>query len=416
MLNFAQQYNRQVRRRAIALTIGLLFMAGYGYHIHHSALLVPEDTVVTLQVSSGPVPEEVRGAGNVIADTTSTISLSVDANLDEIYVDEGSYIVKGELIAKFSSSSLEDTLEQAKANLLAAELAVTEQELQMSALALEIERESLNTQQSVHNTRNHYDALSKLNEKGIVSGLEFKKAKLDFESATSLLELLKRQSEALMSIEQERVEIAQNKKNLALKKYQSLQFYHDSLEIYAPIGGVVTGLTAKKGQQLTKGSALLTLSDTNSFYVTAAMPQTAMGKISLNDEVKIIVGGNQIKGVVSGLPQSIVNGRAMVDITLPESEKLALNQSVAIVVEYISDTSKIYAKLPEEHSIREGDGLYVALDNNTYHKRIGDDVSFFIKQDRTIVFSAGVEKNDTILVSYPEYTQTENLIHLIPRN
>ena len=416
MPDFSSAVRKQaLYRGAMALGAVVLFV-GYHTNIQQGGLALPEDSVVPILVSSGPVPEDIMGSGVVLAEKATSLSLPVDATLNDVKVEDGSYVKQGDVLAVFRSASLDDELTQARTDVSAAEIAQKEQMLQKKARELELDRDYHDAKQTWLLAKNQFDAFNSLKGKGAVSGLEIKKAQLDLDAAEEIMHLVDRQRGTLLSIEQERVAITYTKLSLAQQKLETLQAQHDALQLRAPIEGVVTGFTAKAGHHITLGTTILTVSDPNSLYVSAAMPQTSLGKIKLKDPVLVVVNGQRLTASVTDIQRSVSAGRSIMNVKVDDPTRIALNQSVAVIAESLSETEQIYAKLPEGHSLREGGGVYVSIGKGTYKRKQGETISFSIKPNQTIVFSSGVAKNDTILATVPHQADTEDLIVVTPRS
>jgi HlyD family secretion protein len=75
----------------------------------------------TEQVSKGDVQQSVTATGTVNAVTTVLVGTQVSGTIKELFVDFNSRVKKGQIIAQIDPSTFESQVQQAKANLLAAQ-------------------------------------------------------------------------------------------------------------------------------------------------------------------------------------------------------------------------------------------------------------------------------------------------------
>jgi HlyD family secretion protein len=82
----------------------------------------------TITVGEGVVQSTVSGSGNVQAASELDLGFKTSGVVSEIYVSQGQHVTEGQLIAELDPKSAEVTLEQAKANLQAAEAKLVEEQ------------------------------------------------------------------------------------------------------------------------------------------------------------------------------------------------------------------------------------------------------------------------------------------------
>jgi RND family efflux transporter MFP subunit len=83
--------------------------------------------------------------------------------------------------------------------------------------------------------------------------------------------------------------------------------------VRSPVNGLVTNLTATVGDYATRGTGVLALVDTDSFYVYAYFMETKLPAIKVGSEaeVRLMAGGTVLRGTVQGLSRAIANPTAV---------------------------------------------------------------------------------------------------------
>jgi RND family efflux transporter MFP subunit len=79
--------------------------------------------------------------------------------------------------------------------------------------------------------------------------------------------------------------------------------------VRSPVNGLVTNLTATVGDYATRGTGVLAVVDTDSFYVYAYFMETKLPAIRAGSdaEVRLMAGGTVLHGTVQGLSRAIAN-------------------------------------------------------------------------------------------------------------
>lgn len=82
--------------------------------------------------------------------------------------------------------------------------------------------------------------------------------------------------------------------------------------VRSPVNGYVTNLTATVGDYASRGGAVLALVDMDSFYVYAYFMETKLPAIKIGSEaeVRLMAGGQVLRGIVQGLSRAIANPTA----------------------------------------------------------------------------------------------------------
>ena len=83
--------------------------------------------------------------------------------------------------------------------------------------------------------------------------------------------------------------------------------------VRSPVNGLVTNLTATVGDYATRGTGVLAVVDTDSFYVYAYFMETKLPAIKVGSEaeIRLMAGGTVLRGTVQGLSRAIANPTAV---------------------------------------------------------------------------------------------------------
>src|SRR5271154_4388250 len=99
---------------------------------------------------------------------------------------------------------------------------------------------------------------------------------------------------------------------LAQAQLATAQLNLERSTVRSPVNGFVTNLTATVGDYATRGTGVLALVDSDSFYVYAYFMETKLPAIKIGSEaeVRLMAGGVVLRGKVQGLSRAIANPTA----------------------------------------------------------------------------------------------------------
>jgi RND family efflux transporter MFP subunit len=106
--------------------------------------------------------------------------------------------------------------------------------------------------------------------------------------------------------------------------------------VRSPVNGFVTNLTATVGNYASKGTGVLALVDSDSFYVYAYFMETKLPAIKIGSEaeVRLMAGGTVLRGKVQGLSRAIANptaaGGGLLASVDPNFEWIRLAQRIPV--------------------------------------------------------------------------------------
>jgi RND family efflux transporter MFP subunit len=253
-----------------------------------------------IDVAVAPVVERaaVRGievVGSFEADDDVTVSSQAAGNLDEITVDVGSEVRRGQTIARIDPRELNLKVAQAEATLRQAEA-----RLGLAPDArLDPERTPDVRQAKAALERARYDlhAARNLVENGDISKQQVDVYQKTFEQAEA------RYQAALENVRNLAAQIEEKRAALLLAKKQ----FTDTA-IISPISGVVKEKLASRGEYMQPGKALVQILQINPLRLKLEVPEAFAANIKVGQEVTLRVdahGDRQFKGTIRRINPSV---------------------------------------------------------------------------------------------------------------
>lgn len=234
------------------------------------------------------------------------ISSSVPGRIIAIEVANNARVHKGDVLFRIDPEPYQLRLNQAQAELRAAqsELAQGERNIATQQSNAEVAQKQIERAQfNADLARQTLERLEPLLVKGYVTGQQVDQARTTFNDALVSLDQALQQSEGASQVigtldtRQAQVETAQATVALAQRDL-------DNTTIRAPFDGRIVGLVMPAGEYVITGQAVFSLIDTSGWEAVAFFRETELPAISIGDKAQIFVmadADNPIRGTVSAV-------------------------------------------------------------------------------------------------------------------
>lgn len=247
----------------------------------------------------------------------SNINALTGGQIEEVLVEEGDTVKKGQTLVRLDSDTLEAQKEQAQAALAQAEAAyqsllngATEEQMKQLGLAVQIAQANLeNAQASYTRMDTDYQRTLSLVPTGAVSqssvdaqkaALASAKAALD--SSRSNLEIAQSKlMEAQNGAAQEQIAQAQAGVDQAKAALKQIDTTLDKCVLTSPVDGLVTTINVKVGDVVSSGLPAVVVADIYNPYITCDVDEMKLPRVALKQDVDITLaalGKDTYKGKV----------------------------------------------------------------------------------------------------------------------
>jgi HlyD family secretion protein len=294
----------------LVLLVVLSKMGVFGKH---------EGTRATAEkVSRRTIIEVVNASGKVYPEIEVKISPDISGEITELNVQEGDTVKKGQLLARIYADIYSIQRNQAASGVLQSQSQVANTQAQManSVAALEALKASLDQAQK------NFDMQQKLFRDKVISQSEFniaesglKTAKANYNAALEGIKSTKAGiSGAEANVKSARANLEKADKDLS------------RTEIVAPMDGVVSLLSVKKGEKVAGnsfnvGTEMLRIADMSKIEVRVDVGENDVPKVKLGDSALVTIDAytdRKFKGIVTQISSSN-NGAATSSLTATTS-------------------------------------------------------------------------------------------------
>ena len=339
------------RKRWIFLGIGLLvvlLIAGVLIAATRGSTKI--DPSKLSKVDRGDLAKSVVATGKVEPITKVEVKSKASGIVTKLFVDAGSRVKKGQLLAQLDKEEIESQVAQSKAALQAAEANQASSQADWQRAKVDAEGPD------VPLLKRAYDRALGMAKDGVVSQSALDEANKDYQLALNKQNVAKAQVTVLQAkIAQSQAQVTQDQANL-----QQLEEQLGYTDIVSPLDGVVLSRDVEMGDAVSSilvlgstATLVMTLGDTSQVYVKGKVDESDIGKVYLGQAARIKVESFKDKtfnGVVTKISpmgvekDNVTTFEVRVSINNPGGE---LKAEMTANAEIILDEHKNVLQIPE---------------------------------------------------------------------
>lgn len=349
-----------------------------------------------VQVSTAPVVERntrrgLEVVGSLEAEDEVTLSSQASGNLDEISVDIGTPVRRGQIIGRIDQRELNLKVEQAEANLRQVEARLGIQ----SGGKLDLQKQPDVRQAKAALERARYDlnAAQNLVVNGDISKQQQDVYQKTFEQAEA------RYQAALENVRNLEAQIEEKRAALALAKKQLTD-----TAIISPISGVVKEKLASRGEYLQPGKPIVTIVQINPLRLKLEVPESFAANVGRGQAVTLKVDSfadREFKGVINRINPSVdEKNRSLVAEAQVTNEGGLLKPGMFVRAQIISDSKGVALMVPEKAVLSlAGISKVFVVEGDHAAERL---VKLGARDGDLVEIIEGVKVGDRVITSSPD--------------
>jgi HlyD family secretion protein len=374
----------------------------------------PVVTVQTALAARGSIEQTVTSEAILFPRDQAAITPKVVAPVKQFYVNRGSRVHRGQLLAVLENQDLaaaevenKGAYEQAQAVYGLETKSALPEEWQKAELDLKTAKETDDVEQKV------YDGRKALFEQGALPRKELDASAVSLGQAKAQYEMAEKHLQALESAgRRDQLKSAKGQLTSAQGKYEGAAAQLAYTEIRSPIDGAVTDRPYYAGETPAAGTPLLTVMDTSSVMARAHIPQGEAVYLKVGDAATISVPGDiHVPGKVTLVSPALDPNSTTVEIWIEASNpdgrlRPGTSATVAVVAQTLKDTIVI----PASALLKTPDGATVVMivSGDHAHQVV---VNLGIRDGESVQITKGLAGGETVIVngSYglPDNTQVK---------
>lgn len=269
-------------KHALPWWCGAILTIFVGYlllHNNSSTLHIDGRAITISDVVEGEFNDYIRISGQVRPFVTIQISPQEGGRVEEIYVEEGADVRKGDKLLRLTNDNLDMQILNSEAELAEKENILRNTLISMEQQRLTLNQEMLQLKVDVRRLKRTYEQQKQLYNERLIAKEDFLKAEEDFELANEKLKLVserQKQDSIYRSIEVTQMQESLNNMRLNM---QMIRRRKENLVIKAPIDGQLGILDVVLGENIVAGSKIGQISDMTNYKVESQIDEHYIDKV-----------------------------------------------------------------------------------------------------------------------------------------
>jgi HlyD family secretion protein len=279
-----------------------------------SAQTVAADRVTISTVTKGRFDDFLPLRARVTPLVTVFLDAVEGGRVEQVLVEDGAMVQKGQLLAVLSNSDLQLNLLARQTEVIQQVNSMRSQELALSQNRLQNERAIVEADLVTSKARRQYEMQRPLVEKGFVPGKVFRDSQDEYVSNRRRSEVLRRAQstdERLQSsqLAQLRASAASLNKSLDIARATL-----EALNLRAPVDGQLTAFSIQVGQSMNRGERLGQIDSAGRSKLVAQVDEFYLGRVEPGQLATADWGGKTYRMKVAKIYPQVRNGTFEVDL------------------------------------------------------------------------------------------------------
>lgn len=390
------------RRQRISYGVGavvFIILAVWVLQLEPAAPSVDRSQVWMDRVARGPMLRQVRGPGSLVPVEIRWLAASTEARVDRILVLPGTNVEPDTVILEMNNPELEQSLEDARLQLRAADARYEDLQVQLESQFLNQKALAASVQADYRTAELQLEADQEIHDQGIIGDLALK-----------FSQEREHELEERNRLEQERLAIAIESNEARLmaeaSRVQQLRALYelrrsqvDGLEVRPGIKGVLQQVPVEVGQQVTPGVNLARVAEPEHLKAELRIAETQAKDVEIGQRASIDTRNGVIEGRVIRIDPAVQDGTVTVDVELigelPRGARPDLSVDGTVEIERLDNV--LFVGRPAYGQAGTTIELFRLLDDGETAERV--DVILGKSSVNTIEIVAGLSEGDEVILS-----------------
>lgn len=376
-----------------------------------SKLNVQTDRITIETVSRGPLQDYNNFTGNVIPIRTVYLDAMEGGRVEDILVEEGTLVEKGDVLLKLSNTNLHLSIMNREAELADQMNNLRSTRLLMEQNMLDLRKQALDTNYLLSEEKRNYLQKKKLYDNDFISEEEFLETKNKYEyyqEKTALVAETAKQDSLFRSVQILQLEdsVVRMQENLKIVREKL-----DNLNVKAPVSGELATLNADYGESIPQGRRLGHVNVLDSYKIEAEIDEHYISRVRKGLEATFEFGGIEYTLKVNKIYTLVTNGRFNIDLTFTNGTPptLRIGQSFRVKLELGEPREAIL--LPRGGFFQATGGQWVFVVDATGKIAEKRDIRLGSMNPQYYEVLEGLQPGDRVVISnYDNFGKAEKLI------
>ena len=393
---------------AIAMVV-LIYMAFFADRT--STYKVEKDKLIIETVTEGQFNDYITVPGTVEPISTIFLDAQEGGRVEEILIEEGSMVKKGDIILRLSNPDLYLNILDSEAQLAEKENFLRNTQVTMEQERIAIKRELISLKFDIERKERTYRQNAELIKDSLISKEDFIRSKEDLDMAISSQELFterQKQDSIFRSVQVETIKanLDNMRKNLALVRQRV-----ENLNVRATVDGQLGLLVPEIGQSISRGANMGQINVLTSYKVTAQIDEHYIDRVRTQLNATLERQGHTFNLVVKRVYPEVRNGTFEIDMIFADSMPDNIRTGQTYYTSLQLGQPKISVLVPIGGFFQETGGQWIFVLDPSESFATKRNISIGRKNPKYYEVLDGLTPGEKVIVSgYETFGKNEKLI------
>jgi HlyD family secretion protein len=292
-------------------------------------------------VKRGPMVRQERGLGTLVPEDIRWIPATTQGRVERIVLRPGAQVKADSVILELSNPQLDQQRQDAELKLKAADATLANLRVTVRNDYLQQKATAANVEAQYSKARMQYEMNQALAKDKLVSDLVLRQSQVDSEQLAQSAEIAQQQLDSNADSMKARLAVQQSDVDQARALLALYRRQVDDLKVRAGFAGILQLVPVDRGQQVTPGLNLARVADPSRLKAELKIAETRAKDVQIGQSVEIDTRNGVVKGKVTRIDPSVVNGTVTVDASidepLPKGARPDLSVDGTIELERLND-------------------------------------------------------------------------------
>ena len=391
------------------IMIVLFYMAFFSDRT--STYRVDSDKLIIETVIEDQFNDYITVPGTVEPISTVFLDAQEGGRVEEILIEEGSMVKKGDIILKLSNPDLYLNILDSEAQLAEKENFLRNTQIAMEQKRIQIKRELVNLKYDIERKERNYKQNLILISDSLVSVEEFIRSKEDLDMALQSRDLFmerQKQDSIFRSVQVDNMinNLENMRRNLGLVRQRV-----ENLNVRATVDGQLGLLVPEIGQSISRGFNMGQINVLTSYKVTAQIDEHYIDRVRTQLTATLDRQGNAFNLVVRRVYPEVRNGTFEIDMTFTDTIPDNIRTGQTYYTSLQLGQPKISVLVPIGGFFQETGGQWIYVLDETESFAVKRNISIGRKNPKYYEVLDGLQPGEKVIISgYETFGKNEKLI------
>jgi len=373
-------------------------------------LRVSADELIISDVSSGTLEDLTPIRGSVQPLNTVFLDAVDGGVVEEILVEEGSYVEIGQPLLQLSNNTLQ--LQVANNDTQTTEQLNNLKNISnnLETTRLQTERQLIDIRFRIKELERNYAQLTPLLEKNLVSRSEYETVRDELEYQRQVYANTQERQELEEKIRVERLTQIEGQMSKLEENLELAKNTFENLLVRAPVSGQLTSLPIQIGENMNRGERLGQIDSVDQYKIVAQVDEFYVSRVSPGQTARFTLSNRERAAEVTKVYPEITQGSFTIDLEFsgPMPENIRRGQTLQLELTLGQSIETLL--IPVGGFIQDTGGNWVFVVNNDGSQAHRRDITSGRRNNRFLEVQSGLEAGNRVITSnYSQFLNYERL-------